>query len=134
MIRDYKKNDLETINKYLSLFGQQGYTENPFTKILIMEENNQIQGFVQYSIMYERAEIEFIYVIPEARRKKIATKLLQKVEQECKLKKSTSITLEVRRTNITAYNLYSSQDYQSINIRKKYYGTEDAIIMEKVIK
>ena len=41
--------------------------------------------------------------------------------------------LEVRESNISAIKLYEKVGFEEINRRKKYYGNEDAIIMERII-
>ena len=121
MIRESNLNDLSLINKYLQELGQEGLKQlpidNPFTHIFVYEEKYQIVGFIQYSIMYERSEIEFLYIEANERRKGIASKLLKQ-----------------RESNVAAQFLYQKQGYQKISIRKKYYGNESAIVMEKVIK
>lgn len=138
MIRESNLNDLSLINKYLQELGQEGLKQlpidNPFTHIFVYEEKYQIVGFIQYSIMYERSEIEFLYIEANERRKGIASKLLKQMEQHCIQQNCTNITLEVRESNVAAQFLYQKQGYQKISIRKKYYGNESAIVMEKVIK
>lgn len=138
MIRESNLNDLSLINKYLQELGQEGLKQlpidNPFTHIFVYEEKYQIVGFIQYSIMYERSEIEFLYIETNERRKGIASKLLKQMEQHCIQQNCTNITLEVRESNVAAQFLYQKQGYQKISIRKKYYGNESAIVMEKVIK
>lgn len=44
-----------------------------------------------------------------------------------------TMTLEVRKTNVVAQNLYSKYGFEPVGIRRGYYGDngEDAIIMVK---
>ena len=41
------------------------------------------------------------------------------------------IILEVRESNLPAIKLYKKFNFVIINIREKYYGNENAIIMER---
>ena len=43
------------------------------------------------------------------------------------------ILLEVNEKNDSAINLYKKIGFYLINIRKKYYGNEDALIMRKEV-
>ena len=49
--------------------------ERPFSKRLEYIENNLSIGFLDYSLIYDRIEIDNIYVLEEYRNKKIGTKL-----------------------------------------------------------
>ena len=136
MIRTYQKKDIPTILNYLKEFGIYNYTiqDNPFLNILVYENLKEILGFIIYSRMYERAEIEYIYITEENRKKGIAHSLIKAMEKDCMNNNCKNITLEVRKSNAPAHNLYQKQGYKEISIRKNYYKNEDAILMEKVIE
>ena len=53
------------------------------------------------------------------------------IEFSTKDTKAEKIMLEVRESNISAIKLYEKNGFIEINRRKKYYGNEDAIIMER---
>ena len=45
------------------------------------------------------------------------------------------LTLEVRKSNISAISLYKSFGFCEVGVRKKYYeNTEDAVLMTKFFK
>ena len=44
--------------------------------------------------------------------------------------KNVRFMLEVRSKNFVAINLYESYNFKTIHVRKKYYGNDDALIME----
>ena len=44
-----------------------------------------------------------------------------------------NITLEVRKSNEIARNLYKKFGFREVAIRKFYYGDEDGILMEKQV-
>ena len=91
--------------------------------------NNELVAFICYSIYFERAEINYIFVLPEYRNNKIASKLLDYTLN--KVKNLENITLEVRKSNLRAISLYEKKGFNKCAIRKNYYGSEDAIMMIK---
>ena len=53
--------------------------------------------------------------------------------QTLKKEEVSSITLEVKKSNISAIKLYEKCNFKSVSIRKKYYGNEDGILMFKEV-
>ena len=66
----------------------------------------------------------------EERRKGIASKLMEYL-----IKNNLSITLEVKKTNISAINLYKKYGFYEVGNRKDYYKnpTENAILMDLLL-
>ena len=100
---------------------------NPFAKILIYKEDNMIIGYLYYSDIYDRAEINQFEVEFSHRNcgkgKKLLNKMLELVDK--------SITLEVKKDNLPAIHLYRSVGFVEKAIRKGYYQGIDGILMEK---
>ena len=123
-------NDIAVINSFLEKFGQSiKKIDVPFKKYIGFEIDDEIISFLNYSLIYERIEIEYIYTLEKYRNKNIASKLLEYhidlgISNNC-----TNITLEVRKSNISAINFYKKNGFKSVSIRKKYYDTEDGILM-----
>lgn len=105
--------------------------DDPFTEYYIYIENNRILGFINYDILYERAELLYIAVIEEAQNKKIGSKLLEFMIKNCRKKNIQNITLEVNVENKKAIALYEKYGFQKVAIRKNYYQGIDGILMEK---
>lgn len=105
--------------------------DDPFTEYYIYIENNQILGFINYDILYERAELLYIAVIEEAQNKKIGSKLLEFMIKNCRKKNIQNITLEVNVENKKAIALYEKYGFKKVAIRKNYYQGLDGILMEK---
>ena len=63
-----------------------------YSKIISYEEDNKIVGFLVYDLIYERCEIEYIAVKKEYRNKKIASKLLEYVINDCILNNIVNIS------------------------------------------
>lgn len=104
---------------------------NQFTNYLTYLVNGEPVAFINYYIMYERAEIININVLEEYQNQKIASKLLEYMVDECISHNVKSITLEVKETNIKAIHLYEKFDFSKVAVRRKYYQGIDGILMEK---
>jgi ribosomal-protein-alanine N-acetyltransferase len=92
----------------------------------VYKKDNIIVGYLYYSLIYDRIEINQIEVLEEERRKGIASKLMEYL-----IKKNLSITLEVKKTNISAINLYKKYGFNEVAVREGYYNGVDGILMEK---
>lgn len=101
---------------------------NPFGKYLILEENLQIIGYIYYSDIYERAEINQFEVQVINRNCGNGTRLLKNLIELV----DKNITLEVKKDNIVALKLYKKMGFEEKAIRKKYYNGIDGILMERV--
>lgn len=104
---------------------------NQFTNYLTYLTNGEPVAFINYYIMYERAEIININVLEEYQNQKVASKLLEYMVNECISHNVKSITLEVKETNIKAIHLYEKFDFSKVAVRRKYYQGIDGILMEK---
>lgn len=105
---------------------------DPFSKFIVCLENDEIIGFLSYSIIYERAEINYIFVLESYRGKKVASKMLDYIIKTCKI--CDNITLEVRKSNNIAISLYKKYGFKEVATRENYYNDEDGILMMLVVK
>jgi ribosomal-protein-alanine N-acetyltransferase len=72
-----------------------------------------------------------IAVHPEFRRRGVGHFLLTSTIAEAMSKQASCVTLEVRRANLAARQLYRKLEFEERRLRKHYYGPgEDAIVME----
>ena len=110
------------------MFGKK-ITDNTFSKCLGYFENNEVIGFLDFSVMYEKVEINNIYVKEDYRNSGIASKLLEYMIKE--IKDIDNITLEVRVDNESAINLYKKFGFKIIGVRKNYYEDIDGYLMER---
>ena len=99
--------------------------KNPFGKVLVYKENDEIIAYLYYSEIYERIEINNIEVKSDSRNKGIGTKLLKKLTETVE----KSISLEVRENNYPAIRLYKKFNFSERAIRKGYYQGIDGILM-----
>ncbi|MBQ9181946.1 MAG: GNAT family N-acetyltransferase [Bacilli bacterium] len=105
-------------------------SENAFTKKICYIKNNVVLGFIQYSIYYDRAELDYIVVEKKHRNKGVASSLIKFMIEECKKNKCKNITLEVKCTNNSAIKLYEKHNFIKVATRKNYYKNIDAYLFE----
>lgn len=105
--------------------------DNYFTKYFTYIIDDRAVAFINYYIMYERAELININVADSYRNQKIASKLIEHMIDDCLKNGVKSITLEVKETNTKAIHLYKKYGFNKISIRKGYYQGIDGILMEK---
>ena len=106
---------------------------NPYTNYYLVTKTGICLAFINYDLIYERAELSQIEVLKEYQRQGIASKLLEFFIEDCKNKQIKNITLEVKIDNVKAINLYKKYGFKQVAIRKKYYNGIDGILMEKVL-
>lgn len=124
MIEEVKKVEE---NKILSTdYVEKELEVNPYGHFIVYKKNDIIIGYLYYSLIYDRIEINQIEVLEEGRRKGIASKLMEHL-----IKNNLSITLEVKKTNISAINLYKKYGFIEVAVRRGYYNGVDGILMEK---
>ena len=116
-------NDLSLVN---SLSDYQ-VTFNEFNKVLGYFVDEKLVGFLDYSVIYERLEINYIFVKEEYRRQSIAYNLLKYIIDNYNL----DITLEVNINNHSAISLYQKLGFEIVAKRPKYYNGIDGYLMER---
>lgn len=132
MIRRITNEDRKIIYKIINDAFNIKYTgDNVYTNWYIYEENNQIIGFINYDTIYDKAELEYIYVDSNYRNKKIATKLFNIMINDLIEKNIFQITLEVRCDNNEAISFYKKNNFKIVSIRRGYYNGIDGYLMLK---
>jgi len=107
--------------------------DNPFSKYVEYVEGNDVVAKMKYSIIYDRMELDDIIVKEEYRNKGIGNKLMSYLVSVAINKRVVNITLEVRKSNDIAINMYKKFGFREVALRKFYYGNEDGILMEKQV-
>ena len=130
MIRKYQTSDYNSVEKILKdEFGISFPQENSFSRKLVCVKDEKIVGILLYSVMYERAEIDYICVKKEYRNKNIATELINEMFSLLIQENVETISLEVRKSNIPARSFYKKMGFSEVAIRSNYYKNEDGILM-----
>lgn len=108
-------------------------TTNKLAKYVIAERDGHIVGYGGVWLIIDEGHITNIAVEPQYRGQGIGNFLVEKLIDICKERGITSLTLEVRKSNIVAQSLYKKYGFKECGIRPGYYSDtkEDAIIMWK---
>ena len=105
---------------------------NKFSHYLGVKLNGKLVGYICIWLIIDEAHITNIAINPDYRKQGLASKLLKATLRLCYEEKIDGITLEVRKSNLAARNLYKKFGFEEESIRKNYYENgEDAIIMWK---
>lgn len=103
------------------------FENNPFCKFLILKEKDEIIGYLYYSDIYERAEINQFEINKIHRNcgkgNLLLKEFLKRVQKD--------VTLEVKEDNLVAIRLYEKNGFIKKAIRKNYYKDKDGILMER---
>ncbi|MGA7872850.1 MAG: ribosomal protein S18-alanine N-acetyltransferase [Candidatus Binatus sp.] len=105
----------------------------PFSRIMVAlpSTSPQISGFLCRWLIADECHVLNIAVHPESRRLGIGTVLISEAISEARSTGAGVVTLEVRRSNLAARQLYRKFGFEERRLRRHYYGPgEDAIIME----
>lgn len=101
-------------------------------KYLVALSDNQIVGYGGIALAGDVADIHTLTVIPDQRRKGIATHILNELEVWAREKGVFNFMLEMREGNNEAQPLYEKHGYQIISRRDNYYAPGiHALIMRK---
>lgn len=97
------------------------------------EESGTIAGYIGAYLVLEEAGINQVAVASVFRRKGVATQIMQDFMQKLEAQGITAVTLEVRKSNLSAIGFYEKMGFRTEGFRKNFYEapTEDACIMWK---
>ncbi len=140
MVSNISINDLESFNElgcivnphFKHLFNLQDILNSPSDYLIGYKKNDSLIAFLHITKSFETIDIVNLVVHPKFRQQHIATELLHHLE--IKFNDIKTIFLEVNENNIPAIKLYQKNNFQQIQIRKNYYGEDNALIMKKDIK
>lgn len=109
--------------------------KNPLSLFLTAEVNGELAAYIGLYIIKDEAQILNIAVKENYRRNGIGKALIIKAEKKAKLRGAKKLTLELRKSNTAAQNLYNSCGFLIDGTRKDFYANpqEDAILMHKSI-
>lgn len=126
MIIDYSSDYFDFFSTNVSEFDVNFLNgDSPFLKNFVYLENDIPVGLISYSLIYDRIELEYIWVHKSFRNCGIGSKLMDKMLSE----NVSNITLEVRSSNVYAISLYEKYGFKVVSVRNNYYGSEDAFLM-----
>ncbi|MDR0879114.1 MAG: ribosomal protein S18-alanine N-acetyltransferase [Clostridioides sp.] len=109
---------------------------NSMANFVVALVAGKVVGYIGTWTILEECNINNVAVHPDFRGLKIGDRLMSELICRCQSDELTAITLEVRKSNSIAQNLYRKYGFKISGIRKEYYSNnrEDAIIMWKQLK
>ncbi len=95
------------------------------------QSNMPVVGFAGMWMMTDEAHIATIAVDPAWRRRGVGEQMLRELLRQATARHATTVTLEVRVSNVGAQALYRKYGFEVVGQRKAYYqdNREDALIM-----
>ena len=108
----------------------------PLTSAAGGRATERIVGFLIYWLVHDEVHILNVATSPQHRRRGIAQLLMAETERRAMQAGAMLMTLEVRRSNQAALELYRAFDYRAVGVRPNYYVDEgeDAIVMVKELR
>lgn len=105
--------------------------KNPVARYLVAEQDGKIIGYAGAWVILDESHITNIAVLKEHRGQGTGKRLTYGLLQYLSNLGAAYATLEVRRSNEIAQNLYKSLGFVQLGVRKRYYADngEDALIM-----
>ncbi len=98
-------------------------------RVYLVAEDVEVVGFGGVMVIGEEAHITNLLVVPERRRTGLGRRLMLELMSESVDMGARHATLEVRRANEGARELYRSLGLVPVGVRPRYYGDDDALIM-----
>ena len=92
----------------------------------------EIIGYASFRYVGKDGDVNTIAVKADLQGRGIGRQLMQWIYAEAELHGVDTIFLEVRSDNDIAISMYEKDEFERIDVRKNYYGTDvDAIVMRK---
>lgn len=112
--------------QYQAIFDE---NNRPRRFALVIEEGSFFQGFLIARQLHDECEIENVVISASARRRGLATILLQELTNKLRQENGRTVFLEVRESNHAARRFYEKVGFREIGCRRAYYSSpeEDAI-------
>ena len=108
----------------------QNEAHNPAARYVLLKEDGRVLAYAGVWFVLDEAHITNIAVHPDARGHGYGEQVTRALLQLCADSGMSFATLEVRRSNQAAQNLYHKVGFVDVGYRKRYYeNTEDALIM-----
>lgn len=110
--------------------------ENLLSTYIVAEYEGKILGYAGMWTIIDEGHITNIAVDEEYKGRHIGNYLLLALIKYCASNGIYRMTLEVRKSNMVAINLYKKHGFEEAGIRKDYYVNEkeDALVMWKTIE
>lgn len=140
IIRDIMEKDIDSIieiekEAFSTPWSKEAFIteirDNLLAKYIVAKVDGKIVGYAGIWFILNEGHITNIAVRESHKGQGIGNQLLEGLITYCKIKNIKHMTLEVRKSNYIAQNLYKKHGFINYGIRPNYYqdNNEDAIIM-----
>lgn len=104
---------------------------NEHARFFVALCEGQVAGYIGAHNIVGEVYITNVAVFPQFRRQGIAEALIKNLVDISQAEKAEFITLEVRKSNMGAINLYTKMGFKEVGSRKNFYENprEDALLM-----
>lgn len=110
------------------------FKQNEFSYILLLKDNEEIIGYIDFWILFERATINKICIKKDKEGNGCGSYLLNEALKIVDSENCLSTSLEVRVSNTKAIKLYEKFLFKKILTKKNYYSDgEDCYFMIRSI-
>ncbi|MDI3309914.1 MAG: ribosomal protein S18-alanine N-acetyltransferase [Thermoanaerobacterium sp.] len=108
-------------------------TQNKCAHYIVAEVDGKIAGYGGFWVVVDEGHITNIAVHPYFRGQGVGSAIVEGLIELAKNNGITSMTLEVRESNLVAQSLYKKYGFKPVGKRRGYYqdNNEDAVIMWK---
>lgn len=96
---------------------------------IVLKAAGRVAGYAIGWFVADEFHLGNIAIMPERKGQGLGRRLLEHCIEQARAHQCVMATLEVRASNEAAINLYHSFGFKEIALRKKYYQTEDALVM-----
>jgi len=126
-----------------AMFGSEAWTRGSYraeladtrtrTYLAAEDADGRLLAWGGVRVVADEAEILTIGVVPEARRRGIARRLLAALLDAARDRGATDAYLEVRVDNEPAHTLYRTEGFADVGVRRGYYdgGRVDGVTMHR---
>ena len=108
-------------------------TRNKYARYFVLVKDNDVVGYLGLWHKGSSFHITNIAITEKLRRRGYGEKFLKFIEKIAVIYRIKKISLEVRRSNYIAQDMYRKYGYKVMRVLRNYYQEEreDALVMEK---
>lgn len=128
----FNKLGFQVNSNFSNLYNLSKIIESQYDYVYGYYLDDKLVGFIHVTKLYETMDIVNVVVDREVRKQGIATKLINYVIDL--FDDIDNVMLEVNENNIPALSLYKKNNFEIINKRNNYYGSDAALIMKRVVE
>jgi ribosomal-protein-alanine N-acetyltransferase len=110
-------------------------SDNPCARFFVAVAGDEFVGYIGGWIVADELQVVSLAVRPEARRRRVASRLLSHLFERVGAPVERAY-LEVRRSNRAAIGMYERFGFRVVGVRRGYYDRpkEDALLMERIME